>query len=148
MGRGNDAHRTYDTLLATSDTTDFYRRQALVRLGSTPWSVGSSTEEVSELTPWEIDPALARAKLLTDAGLDRLARREAAALAERSDENDATALEALVLSRSGKRRQAMVLLRRAYPQLAGPSQSAIPTEILRAYYPLAYADEIRDGARR
>jgi soluble lytic murein transglycosylase len=42
----------------------------------------------------------------------------------------------------------MSLLRRAYPQLGGPSQGTIPTEILRAYYPLGFADEIRQGARR
>ena len=110
--------------------------------------MGTRAEEVSELEPWDIDPVLERAKLLTDLGLDGLARREAAAVAERCDERDATALQALILSRSGQRRQAMSLLRRAYPQLGGPSQGTIPTEILRAYYPLGFADEIRQGARR
>ena len=148
MDRPRQARRVYDRLLATSDTTDFYRRQALVRLGQTPWLLKDAAEEMTELKPWEIDPTLARAKLLTDVGLDRLARREAAALAEAAEDDDLVALEALILTRTGDHRRAMTLLRRAYPELGGPSQGAIPTEILRAYYPLVYADEIRRAARR
>jgi soluble lytic murein transglycosylase len=148
QGREGSARRVYEALLETSDTTDFYRRQALVRLGSTPWLVGTAAEEVVELKPWEIDPRLERAKLLTDLGLDRLAKRETEIVAEVSDPRDATALSAMILSRSGEHREAMGLLRKAYPQLGGPFQGAIPTDVLRAYYPLAYADEIREGARR
>lgn len=148
MDRPRQARQVYDRLLATSDTTDFYRRQALVRLGQTPWLLKGAAEEMTELKPWEIDPTLARAKLLTDVGLDRLAWREAVALAERAEADDLTALEALILTRSGDHRRAMTLLRRAYPELGGPSQGSIPTEILRAYYPLVYADEIRRAARR
>ena len=148
MGRKGAARRVYDQLVTSSDTTDFYRRQALVRSGSTPWVVGDAAEEMVELKPWEIDPKLQRAKLLTDLGLDALARRETAVLADVVDARDAAALEAMILSRTGGHREAMGLLRRAYPQLGGPFQGSIPTDVLRAYYPLAYADEIREGARR
>lgn len=148
MGRRADARRILNRLVDDSDTTDFYRRQALVRLGATPWLLGEAAEEMAELIPWEIDPALRRAKLMTDLGLDPLARRETAMVEEAADPDDAAALRALILTRTGKHGAAMRLLLRAYPQLGGPTQGAIPTEILRAYYPLAYADEIRDAARR
>jgi len=147
-GQPRLARRLYDELVSTSDTTDFYRRRALVRLGAAPRLVGSRAERLREPRPWDVDPALARALFLSDVGLDPLAARELSRVADRADPDDALALDALLLARSGHGAAAAERLRRAFPALGGPSQGSVPTEILRAYYPLTYEAEIRRAARR
>jgi soluble lytic murein transglycosylase len=130
--------------VAASDTGDFYRRQAAERLGVPP--VSSAIELARSSDPWPKDPALLRAKLLTDVGLDKLAAREMDLVAAKAKPRDLFALRALVLGRQGNRRGSIALLREAFPALGGPRQSTVPEEILRAYYPLEYADTIRAAA--
>jgi soluble lytic murein transglycosylase-like protein len=138
------AHSIYRDLVAASDTGDFYRRQAEERLGGEP--VSAAVELARAVTPWPTDPALLRAKLLTDLGLDKLAVREMDLVAGKAGARDLLALRALVMGRQGDRRSSIALLREAYPALGGPRQSTVPEEILRAYYPLEFADKIRAEA--
>lgn len=144
MGDSSRAHAIYRNLVAASDTGDFYRRQAEERLGGAP--VSSAIELARASAPWPADPALLRAKLLTDLGLDKLATREMDLVERRADPRDLLALRALVMGRQGNRRSSIALLREAFPALGGPRQSTVPEEILRAYYPLEFADTIRAAA--
>jgi soluble lytic murein transglycosylase len=57
-------------------------------------------------------------------------------------------LKALLLSRQGRMRESLVLLREAFPALGGPYQGTVPVEILRAYYPIRYESAIRACAQR
>ena len=140
------ARDVYSELVAASDTTDFYRRRAMARLGAEP--VSSRIELAKAPAAWEIDAALQRAKLLTDLGLDELAQREMDLVRHQADARDLRALKALIMVRQGQNRRAgIALLREAFPTLGGPRQSNVPAEILRAYYPLEYADTIRAQAR-
>jgi soluble lytic murein transglycosylase len=138
------ARSAYSELVAASDTADFYRRRAMARLGTEP--VSAQIELAKAPAAWEIDPALQRAKLLTDLGLDALAQREMELVRQQSDARDLLGLKALILVRQGQRRAGIALLREAFPTLGGPRQSNVPAEILRAYYPLEYADTIRAQA--
>jgi len=146
MGDTGRAHALYRDLVAASDTGDFYRRQAAERLGVPP--VSAAIELARAAGPWPADPALRRAKLLTDLGLDKLAAREMDLVAAKANPRDLLALRALVMGRrEGNRRNAIALLREAFPALGGPRQSTVPEEILRAYYPLEFASTIRSAAQ-
>jgi soluble lytic murein transglycosylase-like protein len=143
------ARGVYSELIAASDTTDFYRRRAMARLGVEPVSSEIAPSRIGlarTATPWMIDPALQRAKLLTDLGLDDLAQREMDLVRAQSDARDLLALKALIMVRQGRGRAGIALLREAFPTLGGARQSDVPDEILRAYYPLEYADTIRAQA--
>jgi soluble lytic murein transglycosylase-like protein len=145
MGDASHAHALYRDMVADSDTGDFYRRQAAERLGVTP--VSSAIELArSSSGPWPKDPALVRAKLLTDVGLDKLATREMDLVGPKANFRDLLALRALVMGRQGKRRGSIALLREAFPALGGPRQSTVPEEILLAYYPLEFAETIKAAA--
>jgi soluble lytic murein transglycosylase len=146
MGDTGRAHALYRDLVAASDTGDFYRRQAAERLGVPP--VYAAIELARASGPWPTDPTLRRAKLLTDLGLDKLAAREMDLVAAKANPRDLLALRALVMGRKeGNRRNAIALLREAFPALGGPRQSTVPEEILRAYYPLEFAGTIRIAAQ-
>lgn len=145
LGQGDRARATYSDLIAASDTTDFYRRRAMTRLGVPP--VSSDIQLASVSRQWPEDPALQRAKLLTDLGLDELAQREMDLVREQANHRDLIALKALIMGRQGNRRTAIALLRQAFPELGGPRQSNVPDEILRAYYPLEFEDTIRAQAQ-
>ena len=151
LGEDRRAGEIYRKLLASSDTTDFYRKQAMARLGLTSRRGELATAQlVSEERPWEIDPSLRRAKLFVDLGLDEMAEREIALVEDTVEDvsrTDRRALEALMLARQGKLRKGIVLLKQAFPDLGGAAQADIPTEILRAYYPLHYEETIREEAR-
>jgi soluble lytic murein transglycosylase len=144
MGDTARAHVIYRNMVASSDTGDFYRRQAAERLGGTP--VSSSIELARSPSPWPQDPLLLRAKLLTDVGLDKLALREMDLAASQANSRDLLALRALIMGRQGRRRESIALLREAFPALGGPRQSTVPEEILRSYYPLEFADTIKTAA--
>lgn len=146
MGDTARAHTLYRDLVAASDTGDFYRRQAAERLGVPP--VSAAIELARSSGPWPADPALRRAKLMTDIGLDKLAAREMDLVAAKANPRDLLALRALVMGRQeGNRRNAIALLREAFPALGGPRQSTVPEEVLRAYYPLEFAGTIRSAAQ-
>ena len=144
MGDSARAHAIYRDMVVSSDTGDFYRRQAAERLGGAP--VSSAVELARSPGPWPRDPFLLRAKLLTDLGLDKISRREMDLVAAQANPRDLLALRALVLGRQGQRRDSIALLREAFPALGGPRQSTVPEEILRAYYPLQFADTIKAAA--
>jgi len=152
LGQDRRAGEIYRKLIASSDTTDFYRKQAMARLGLAGGRGGFATAQlVSEERPWEIDPSLRRAKLFVDLGLDEMAEREIALVEATVDDvsrQDRRALEALMLARQGKLRKGIVQLKQAFPGLGGAAQAEIPTEILRAYYPLRYEETIREEAQR
>ena len=96
---------------------------------------------------WPQEPELRRAKLLIDLGLDQLAGRELELVGDRANPRDVLALKALILCRKGDQRSGLVLLREAYPALGTAYQASVPAELLFAYYPLTYGDEIRACAR-
>ncbi|HET9226413.1 MAG TPA: transglycosylase SLT domain-containing protein [Thermoanaerobaculia bacterium] len=145
LGRPEEAREIYSEMLASSDTSDFYNRRAMSRLGVPPVSSEIQLAKASSAA-WPVDPALVRAKLLTDLGLDELAKREMELVEGQASHRDLLALRAIVLGRQGKRRGSIALLREAFPALGGPQQSTVPEEILRAYYPLDYEDTIRAAA--
>jgi soluble lytic murein transglycosylase len=133
-------------MVASSDTTDFYARQAVARLGEIPLPEGTALAQ-APAGAWPAEPELRRVKLLTDLGLDDLASREIELVAGRSNRRDVLALKGLILCRKGEQRSGLVLLREAFPALGGPYQSTVPAEVLFAYYPLEYGDQIRACAR-
>jgi soluble lytic murein transglycosylase len=151
LGQGDKARGIYQRMVTSSDTSDFYNRQALTRLGETrPGETAPAAPELLAQEPagtWPPEPELRRAKLLSDLGLDQLASRAIELAAGRTNPRDAMALKGLILCRKGEQRTGIVLLREAYPALGGPYQASVPAEILFAYYPLTYGDEIRACAR-
>ncbi|HEV8583297.1 MAG TPA: transglycosylase SLT domain-containing protein [Thermoanaerobaculia bacterium] len=146
LGQPEHAREVYRDLVAGSDTSDFYSRQALARLGEIPLPEGTALAQAPAAT-WPAEPVLQRAKLLTDLGLDDLAGRETELMAGRANRRDLLALKGLILCRQGEQRTGLVLLREAFPALGGPYQASVPAEILLAYYPLEYGDQIRASAR-
>ena len=146
LGDKNRARRLYEEVVAASDTNDFYRTQALARLGHRTQLADLANGAGRQ---WAIDPLLGRAKLLSDLGLDRVALEEieiVESVAPEVTKRDVQALEGLIDIRGGKRSSGMVKLARAYPGLGGPAQADVPTEVMLAYYPFLYEDTIRTGA--
>jgi len=135
--------------VAASDTVDFYRRHAELRLGA---GRGAAPHAAPGDPPpardsWPSDPKLGRARLLSDLGLDDLALTELAAVEPTADPHAGLALEALVQARRGQPREAIRLLRLAFPALGGARQGHVPEEALRLYYPLAYSDRVQSVAK-
>jgi soluble lytic murein transglycosylase len=145
LGQKERARDLYRDLVASSDTSDFYSRQALGRLGEIPQTSGTALAQAP--AEWPAEPELQRAKLLIDLGLDDLASRELELLADEADRRDVLALKGIILCRQGEQRNGIVLLREAFPMLGGPYQANVPAEVLFAYYPLEYGDQIRTFAR-
>jgi soluble lytic murein transglycosylase-like protein/Tfp pilus assembly protein PilF len=147
LGQPGRARGLYRDLAASSDTSDFYARQALSHLGQEPgdWDSAALLAQ-TPAGPWPSDPGLRRAKLLTDLGLDELAAREMELVEDRADPRELLALQALIRCRGGDLRTGLILLREAYPALGGPTQSTVPVEVLYAYYPLEHAEAIRARA--
>jgi soluble lytic murein transglycosylase len=135
LGQPDTARELYRGLVATSDTSDFYSRQALARLGETQGQEGVALAQ-APAAAWPAQPALKRAKLLTDLGLDDLASVELSLAADGANRRDVLALKGLILCHKGDQRSGLVLLREAFPALGGPYQSTVPAEVLFAYYPL------------
>lgn len=133
--------------IATADTTDFYRKNALTRLrGGAPAVDERRFGDSGDSEPWPEDAALQRARLLTDLGLDELALAEIELAGAAANERAQRALEALVQARQGARRKSVVTLREAFPALGGPHQATLPEEARRLYYPLDYEEPIRTWA--
>jgi soluble lytic murein transglycosylase-like protein len=149
LGDSSRARRLYEEVVAASDTNDFYRTQALARLGHRPQLAELAQATTGTSRAWQIDPLLTRAKLLSDLGLDAVAKSEIEIVESVSPEvtnRDVLALEGLIDVRGGKRSAGMLKLARAYPGLGGPTQDEVPTEVMLAYYPFLYEDTIRAGA--
>jgi soluble lytic murein transglycosylase len=131
--------------IAGADTTDFYRKHALARLGGS--AAGPEGDEPSR-EAWPRDALFERARQLTDLGLDDLALAELDALVGRGLPSAEQALRALAQARKGERRESIRLLRSAFPALGGPHQETVPEEALHLFYPLDFSEEIRREARR
>jgi len=144
LGRLERARRLYAEV-AAADTTDFYRKHALARLGGAPPSDPARREPPAT---WPADPALARVRLLSDLGLDALALAELAAVGGAADPRAAAALEGLALARQGRRRDSIPRIREAFPALGSAHQAGVPDEALRLYYPLEFEELIRTHADR
>jgi soluble lytic murein transglycosylase-like protein len=129
--------------VASSDTTDFYRKNAVARLQKRPAADGPPAEAAE---PWPNDPALTRARLFTDLGLEDLAASELELARAKAQPRSVRALEALILSRRGDRRKSVLAIREAFPALGGAFQARLPEDARRLYYPLDYQEPIRNWA--
>jgi soluble lytic murein transglycosylase-like protein len=92
--------------------------------------------------PWPEDEVLDRALWLSDLGLDEFALVELEALEGQADQRAHWAAEAIVLARTGQRRDSIRSLARAFPALGRPNQAIVPDDALRLYYPLDFRDII------
>jgi soluble lytic murein transglycosylase-like protein len=143
LGQPDRARQLYSEL-AAADTSDFYRRNSLVRLAR--WKRQAPASEARSAEPWPYDPALVRAQLLSDLGLDDLAQLELDLVRGHSQARAVSALQAVILARRGERRKSVLAVRDAFPALGGPFQAAVPEEALKLYYPLDYEQPIRAAA--
>lgn len=134
--------------VASSDTKDFYSRNAVARLGRKAPSLNAATLAEAEPVPWPNDPPLARARLLTDLGLEDLAQTEMELVRDEAQPRTLRALEALILARRGERRKSIQVIRDAFPALGTPHQARLPDEARRLYYPLDHQETIRSWAGR
>ena len=142
LGETERAQQIYNEI-AQADTSDFYRRSALNRMKGKPAALAAAA---TAKEPWPVDPALDRARLLTDLGLDDLALSEAELVKEKVQLRSMKALEAVVLARRGDRRKSVLVIRDAFPSLGGPFQATVPDEARKLYYPLDYQEPIRTWA--
>jgi len=142
LGEAERAQQIYNEI-AQADTSDFYLRSALTRLRGKPAAVAAAAQAKE---PWPVEPALDRARLLTDLGLDSLALSEAELVRDKVQPRSLRALEAVVLARQGDRRKSVLVIRDAFPSLGGPFQATVPDEARRLYYPIDYQEHIRSWA--
>jgi soluble lytic murein transglycosylase len=139
LGEDERAQQIYNEI-AQADTADFYRRNAIGRLRGKPAALAAAARAQE---PWPSDPALGRARLLTDLGLDDLALSEAELVRDKVQQRPWQALQAIVLARRGERRKSVQVIRDAFPALGGPFQASLPEEARRLYYPIDYLEPIR-----
>lgn len=144
LGEGERAQQIYNEI-AQADTADFYLRNAKARMRK-PAAVAAAVAAVAK-EPWPSDPALDRARLLTDLGLDDLALSEADLVRDKASSRSLSALKAVILAHQGDRRKSVLVIRDAFPALGGPFQATLPDEARRLYYPLEYQDPIRTWAK-
>jgi soluble lytic murein transglycosylase-like protein len=142
LGENERAQQIYAEI-SQADTADFYRRNALNRLRGKPEALAAAAQAKE---PWPADPALDRARLLTDLGLDDLALSETELVRARVEPRSLRALEAVILAHRGDRRKSVLVIRDAFPALGGPFQAAVPDEARRLYYPLEYQEPIHTWA--
>lgn len=147
LGEAERARAIY-VEVASADTSDFYRRNALQRLAKRTGSAAAGVQAaaVPPIEPWPNDAVLDRARLLSDLGLDELAGAEIELVQRRTQPRSAAALQALILARRGDRRKSVLAIREAFPSLGGPFQATLPEEALKLYYPFDYAEAIRAAA--
>ena len=133
--------------VAGSDTSDLYRRNALHRLpGGAPRPTPERAAARAAVETWPDEPRLRRARLLSDLGLDVLARSEMKTAGAGAPPRARAALDALLLARSGERRKSMTVIREAFPALGTPYQAGVPDVARRLYYPLDHQETIRTWA--
>jgi soluble lytic murein transglycosylase-like protein len=144
LGETERAQQIYREV-ASSDTRDLYSKNALMRLGGKP--LPAQADEIQP-EPWPAEPQLARARLLTDLGLEDLAQAEMELVADHAGPRAMSALEAVILARRGERRKSILVIRDAFPALGTPHQARLPDEARRLYYPLEYQETIRTWAAR
>src|SRR4029079_6187504 len=104
LGQTERARARYAEL-AAADTTDFYRRHAVVRLGEDA-ARGVTASIAPPPEPWPTDRRLLRARYLSDIGLDGLAATELALAGDSVepsvDPRALAALQGVVLARQGR----------------------------------------------
>lgn len=145
LGQREQAQAAFRAV-AAADTTDFYRRHALARLG--PAAAAGGPAPALPLEAWPAEPLLDRAHLLSDLGLDGLALDEVQLLGDMVSPRAKNALVGLAMSRQGRRRESIPYLRRAFPALGGARQAGVPEAARRLYYPLEFASEVTTLAER
>ncbi len=128
--------------VAAADTTDFYRKNALARV-KTPVAPGAA----AAAEPWPQEASLQHARLLTDLGLDDLAKTELELVRTKAQPRAFHATEAMILANRGERRTSIQVISKAFPALGGAYQAALPEAARRLYYPLDYAEPVRRWAR-
>jgi soluble lytic murein transglycosylase-like protein len=128
--------------VAAADTTDFYRKNALARV-KTP----VRPEAIGAAEPWPQEASLQHARLLTDLGLDDLALSELEIVRGKAQPRAYHATEALILANRGERRTSIQVISKAFPELGGAYQAALPEAARRLYYPLDYQDPVNRWAR-
>jgi soluble lytic murein transglycosylase-like protein len=141
LGDGAGARQQYLAVLS-AHVFDFYSRQAALRLAG----ARATTTSTPEAEPWPGDRRLDRARLLSDLGLEGLARAELDALADGAEPRAAAALSSLVYARAGATRDSLREIKRAFPQLGTALQGTAPAEALTLYYPLDYREAIARAA--
>jgi soluble lytic murein transglycosylase-like protein len=139
LGHTTRAREIFEEIVA-ADIKDFYSRHASARLS--PGAVPASADTTSPTEPWPEDAILDRALWLSEVGLDEFALIELEALEGQSDKRAYWAAEAVVLARTGRRRDSIRSLARAFPALGRPNQAIVPDDALRLYYPLDFRDII------
>jgi soluble lytic murein transglycosylase-like protein len=137
--------------VAGADTSDLYRRSALTRLQSGAERAAAKSAERAAAAraaaeTWPDEPRLRRARLLSDLGLDALARSEMEVAGAGIAPRARAALDGLLLARTGQRRKSIPVLREAFPALGTPYQAGVPDAALRLYYPLEHQETIRTWA--
>jgi soluble lytic murein transglycosylase len=141
LGDAAGARAAYRSITAVA-VSDFYARQAGLRLaGDAAPPIAAPAPE-----PWPEDASLARARLLTDLGLDGLARAELELVAPGAEPRATAALTALVAAREGDTRGSLRQLRRAFPALGTALQASAPAAALELYYPLDFRAAIARAA--
>ena len=138
----------YRRVLEESAAADFYYGRAAARLAGKPRPPHATAEVAA--APWQIDPRLERSLRLVQLGLVSLARTEIQLIGDDQgvDQRDLMALSGVLRVQEGNPREAVKLLRGAYPQLGGPYQGDVPGPVLAAYYPFLYRDAIESNAER
>jgi soluble lytic murein transglycosylase-like protein len=144
------ARRIYAEL-AAADTGDFYRRNAELRLAHWTGPKAGAADAATPagavpVEPWPSDPALQRARLLSDLGVDDLAQAELDLVRERAQPRAVSALQALILCRQGERRKSVLAIHEAFPALGSSLQASVPEEALKLYYPVDFEQPIRAAA--
>lgn len=129
--------------VAQSPIDHYYARRARERL-TTP--VTPAGERFADLELPE-EKRLALATWLIDAGLPELARREAGRRALDRPTDPDHVMAARIDSALGNRRQAIVEIWRAYPELGTPQEVRTPRFAHEIYYPRAFEREVVDNAR-
>jgi soluble lytic murein transglycosylase-like protein len=122
---------------------DFYRRHALRRFDG---AVGDARTTTAPQLSWPENGRLARARLLSDLGLDGDALLEVAALGNAVDRRTRNAVEAIVWGRQGRRRESLQALWQTFPVLGTLHQRAAPEDALHMYYPLDFREVIERRA--
>jgi soluble lytic murein transglycosylase len=142
LGKKSEAHRLY-LEVAAAGTSDFYARQASLRLAG---ATAAPKAPPAEREPWPTDERLARAAALSELGLDQLAARELELVGQGADQRAADALGAVVLANGGDRRASLAALRRAFPDLGTAHQEDVPEHALALFYPVDFKDAIARAA--
>lgn len=124
--------------VAASPIDHYYARRARERLTNPAPIAGERF--AADTQPQ--DQRLALAAWMVDAGLPELARREADRRASRRPTDADHVLAARIDSDLGDRRQAIVSIWRAYPELGTPQEVRAPRFAHEIYYPRAFEQEV------